>query len=301
MTTQRLLLILVLAITSAAQTPALTTANQLLQQQKWSDAASAFRAIVTSEPNNAIAWKGLGEAQLQQKQYDDAEKSFSRAVEMKVQVVANRMNLARVAAARGDKPRLFGILRALIADGFGGRARNFLSYPEFNAFREDADMKKLVAEEMLPCRGAHFRDFDFWVGEWDVYDPQEKQRLGHNSVTSEQEGCLLVEHWKSGQSTESGSSFNYFDLHDSTWHQVYISNSGDARSFPPMVGGLVDGKMTMLTALDAGKQSRWTWYVLAPGKVRQMAEFTTDAGKTWSITWDSVYKKVDHVAVSRNP
>ena len=36
---------------------------------------------------------------------------------------------------------------------------------------------------------------------------------------------------------------------------------------------------------------RWSWYVLGPGKVRQMAEKSEDAEKTWKIIWDSVYVK----------
>jgi hypothetical protein len=49
--------------------------------------------------------------------------------------------------------------------------------------------------------------------------------------------------------------------------------------------------MVLITDVVDGAQSRWTWYELAAGKVRQMAEQTNDSGKTWTITWDSVYVK----------
>jgi hypothetical protein len=49
--------------------------------------------------------------------------------------------------------------------------------------------------------------------------------------------------------------------------------------------------MVLITDETKSPVSRWTWYVLEPGKVRQMAEQSTDGEKTWSIVWDSVYVK----------
>jgi hypothetical protein len=274
-----------------AQSPREVQASKLLSESKWAEAETAYAQIVSEQPKNATAWINLGESQLQQKKYDAAEKSFAQALELKFRPVVNRMNLARVAAARGDKEKLLARLRELVAAGLGSRGRPMLAYPEFTPFQQDADFKKIVSEDMAPCRAPHYRDFDFWIGEWQVYDPHEKQLLGQSSVTPEQEGCLIRENWKSKQGPESGTSMNYFDVHDSTWHQMYIDNSGDARAFPPLTGNLVDGKMTLLSEMKDGVQTRWTWYATAPGKVRQMAEQSADAGKTWNISWDSVYVK----------
>jgi len=102
---------------------------------------------------------------------------------------------------------------------------------------------------------------------------------------------LLVEHWKSAEGVQTGSSFNYYDIRDKKWHQLYIDNSGNAGAFPAMAGSLEDGKMVLLTNEKDGTLSRWTWYVIKPGTVRQMAEQTTDAGKHWHTTWDSTYQK----------
>ncbi|HEY2461538.1 MAG TPA: hypothetical protein VGI16_12055 [Candidatus Acidoferrum sp.] len=139
-----------------------------------------------------------------------------------------------------------------------------------------------------PCLSPEYHYFDFWIGEWDVQDPAGKP-VGHNSVTREQDGCLLVEHWKSTVGNNTGTSFNYYDLHDKKWHQLYLDNSGNAGNYPPMSGTLTDGKMVMLTDPAVSPVSRWTWYVVSPGKVRQMAEQSTDHQKTWSTTWDSIY------------
>lgn len=145
-------------------------------------------------------------------------------------------------------------------------------------------------ERPKPCAAPEYHQFDFWAGDWEVQNPSGHP-VGTNLVTVEQDGCLLVEHWKSGRGIGTGSSFNYYDIRDKKWHQLYINNSGNAGEFPAMAGELNDGRMVLLSEMNNGKQSRWTWYTLAPGKVRQMAEETNDGGKTWAVTWDSVYVK----------
>jgi hypothetical protein len=142
-----------------------------------------------------------------------------------------------------------------------------------------------------PCRASEYRKFDFWVGDWDVRAPNGGPTVGHNLVTIEQQGCLLVEPWTSSTGGQTGTSFNYYDVRDKKWHQLYLDNSGNAGAFPAMAGDLVDGKMVLITDETKSPVSRWTWYVLEPGKVRQMAERSTDGEKTWSTVWDSVYVK----------
>ena len=162
-----------------------------------------------------------------------------------------------------------------------------LGATSFTHMANEARWKSLVAQ-LVSCGAAPYRQFDFWVGEWDVNTPQGAM-AGHNVVTLEQDGCLLVEHWTSSAGGSTGTSFNYYDIRDRKWHQLYIDNSGNAGAFPAMAGGLTDGRMVMLTEDTNNVQSRWTWYVMEPGKVRQMAERSTDHGKTWQTTWDSVY------------
>ncbi len=69
--------------------------------------------------------------------------------------------------------------------------------------------------------------------------------VGTNKVMREQDGCLLVEHWTSSRGKETGTSFNYHDIRDKKWHQLYIANSGSAGAFPAIAGQLKDGKMVL--------------------------------------------------------
>ena len=146
------------------------------------------------------------------------------------------------------------------------------------------------AQSDQPCSKDVYRQFDFWIGKWEVKSPAGKT-IGWNEVTRELGGCLLVEHWKSAGKS-AGSSFNYYDIRDQQWHQLYIDNSGDAGAFPVMSGYLQNGKMVLLTDPKIKPLDRWTWYQTSPGKVRQMAERSEDGGKTWSTVWDSTYEAV---------
>lgn len=161
-----------------------------------------------------------------------------------------------------------------------------------------AAMFQSAVQKTAPCRSPEYRQFDFWVGDWDVHAPNGPS-VGHNRVTLEQDGCLLVEHWTAATGGETGTSFNYYDVRDKKWHQLYLDNSGNAGAFPAMAGNLVNGKMVLLTDEKQSPVSRWTWYVLEPGKVRQMAEQSSDGQKTWKIVWDSVYVKTATAAPAK--
>ncbi|HVG04108.1 MAG TPA: hypothetical protein VM937_04120, partial [Burkholderiaceae bacterium] len=59
-----------------------------------------------------------------------------------------------------------------------------------------------------PCALPQHRQFDFWVGEWDV--TQNGKIAGRNSIRSILNGCALREDW-SGTGGFTGSSLNFYD------------------------------------------------------------------------------------------
>ena len=69
------------------------------------------------------------------------------------------------------------------------------------------------------CEGPEHRQFDFWVGEWNVKDASDGSVAGINSVTRILGGCVLLESWR-GASGMEGTSFNIYDRADGAWHQI---------------------------------------------------------------------------------
>ena len=276
-------------VTAAQQSPAMQAAGELFNQSKWADAAKAYADITAREPKNGAAWTNLGESLLQQHKPEAAADAFQHAMQSGFRPVLNQVNVARAYADAHDRAKVLSLLQQVVDTGNGGRMRPIiLSSTEFSSMTGDPDFQKLL-EKMLPCTSAEYRQFDFWVGDWEVQ--AQGQPAGHNLVTLEQDGCLVIEHWKATTGGQTGSSFNYYDVRDKKWHQLYIDNSGNAGAFPAMAGSLAGGKMVLLTDPSVSPVYRWTWYVVSPGKVRQMAEISTDRQKTWNITWDSIYVK----------
>jgi tetratricopeptide (TPR) repeat protein len=279
------------SVSRAQQTPQVAAANELFNQSKWAEAASAYSTIVANEPKNGGAWQNLGESLMQQHKDGDAVAAFERAIAIPYRPVLNHVNVARAYADAKDHAKAIAELQKVIDSGYGGQLRPVvISSPEFALWKNDAEFQKLV-EKMAPCRSPEYRKFDFWVGDWDVHAPDNGPSVGRNLVTLEQEGCLVVEHWTASTGGQIGTSFNYYDVRDKKWHQLYLDNSGNAGAFPAMAGNLIGEKMVLLSDETQSPVSRWTWYVLEPGKVRQMAEQSTDGQKTWNIVWDSVYVK----------
>lgn len=167
-----------------------------------------------------------------------------------------------------------------------------LGTSEFQKLGDNPEYQQFL-QTLAPCKTAEYRQFNFWVGDWEVQNPAG-HKVGDNLVTREQEGCLLVEHWKSGRGVETGTSFNYYDVRDKKWHQLYLDNSGNAGAFPAMAGEFKDSKMVLVSDEKNSPVFRWSWYVISPGKVRQMAEQSDDGEKSWRIVWDSVYVAKTH-------
>lgn len=141
-----------------------------------------------------------------------------------------------------------------------------------------------------PCAKESFRQFDFWVGEWEVRDAGGKI-AGENSISKEENGCAIVEHWRSANGG-SGQSLNYFDPAANRWKQEWIGLGLVLH----MEGGFKNGAMIMEGPLQYISQGRVTrlrgiWTPLADGRVRQQFEESADDGKTWSPWFDGYYTR----------
>jgi len=142
--------------------------------------------------------------------------------------------------------------------------------------------------------GAH--DFDFWIGDWDVFGPQGKQ-AGRNTITSMfdgQTGGMLHEHWHGNGGVE-GRSINAYDEARGVWHQTWMDSAGGVLLLD---GGLRDGAMVLEGQAPSGEDltvvdlQRITWTRDDEGaEVRQVWESSADDGKTWQVAFDGRYRR----------
>ena len=141
-----------------------------------------------------------------------------------------------------------------------------------------------------PCAAAEHRQFDFWLGEWEVSDPAGKV-VGHNRIESAHGGCALIEHWTSVAGV-TGTSLNLYDRDRGKWHQTWVDSGGGLLQLD---GGRNGAAMVLAgDAYDADApakvaRQRITWTPQPGGRVRQLWESSTDGGKTWSVVFDGLY------------
>ena len=147
-----------------------------------------------------------------------------------------------------------------------------------------------------PCTAPEYRQFDFWVGNWEVKDPSG-QVAGTNRITREYGGCVVMEHWEArGPQKQIGSSFNTYSPAAGRWHQTWVDSTG---GFLLLDGGMVDKAMVLTGEMPARQGGGTVRHRIAftpnpNGTVRQLWEASRDGGKTWSVTFDGTYiRKAD--------
>jgi hypothetical protein len=130
----------------------------------------------------------------------------------------------------------------------------------------------------------HAHDFDFWLGEWEVFDA-DGEHVGRNSIRAPYDTGALTEHWR-GDGGVAGHSLNSWDPERGCWHQTWIDSTGGILLLD---GGVHDGAM-VLTGVAADAQQRITWTPEGEG-VRQLWEASKDDGVTWSVAFDGHYRR----------
>jgi hypothetical protein len=135
------------------------------------------------------------------------------------------------------------------------------------------------------CKAAEHRQFDFWLGTWDV--TQKDKPAGTNIIEADLKGCVVVERWTSA-SGGHGMSLNFFDRSTGSWYQTWIDEQGGALR---LRGGLDHGRMVMQSEPGGTSIEKITWTPGADGTLGQLWESSTDNGKTWSVSFDGHYRR----------
>jgi hypothetical protein len=164
----------------------------------------------------------------------------------------------------------------------------------FLALAASATAAAAQAPAASGCKSPEHRQFDFWVGTWDVSPTGQTKVVARSLIENLYGGCVIRENWMPVAGT-AGGSLNTYDPEDKRWHQVWMDASNARVSFD---GELVDGNM-VLTGNWRGAQKpgqdalvRMTYSRLDAGAVRQKGEISTDKGASWKPFFDFTYRPV---------
>lgn len=155
------------------------------------------------------------------------------------------------------------------------------------------------ASKAAPCSVPEQKQFDFWVGEWDLTWPnQSGGEPGHgtNSIQRELDGCVIEENFSGRTSMPlRGMSISTFDTRSNKWKQTWVDNEG---SYLDFVGEFKDGQM--LLQREAAKPDgtkvlqRMEYKNITPNEFDWGWERSEDGGKTWQVLWPIHYKRNPH-------
>jgi len=155
-----------------------------------------------------------------------------------------------------------------------------------------------------PCTGAA-RDFDFWIGEWDVLNrnrPDAENRwydtgFATNRVYPIAAGCGIVEHWRGDAYGEFLERFSLraFNPNTGQWELALLWPSNGQPRFGVLRGGFRHNRGEFFS-MSLGPQgdttfTRFTFSDITPESVMWQDGTSKDGGMSWSSSWIMEYSR----------
>ena len=280
----------------SAQTPLpdMKRANDFYQARDFVNSAAAYGDIVKAQPDNGLAWLRYAASLGQLSRYDEAFAAYEKAITFKAPQMSVDWNEGRTYARMGQKDKAFEYLQSALNAGFS-QSNLLKSETDLDSLRGDPRFARLVEladRNARPCDfDPHYREFDFWVGEWDVRPANTASLAGTSVIEKILGSCVILENW-TGSAGGSGKSFNVYDSTTQKWEQIWVDASGTLTKY---AGGIKDGAMDYFA--DAiGPQGKpvklhLQFFKLGPDQVRQFSQFSTDGGANWATGYDFIYTR----------
>lgn len=144
------------------------------------------------------------------------------------------------------------------------------------------------------CTSPESRQFDFWVGKWDVFPASKPDhKVADSHIEKLYAGCGIRENWmplKGG----TGGSLNAWDPIKKHWRQFWADSNGSSALFT----GNWNGHAMVIEGVwpqpgHPQQITRITYTPLKDGSVEQMGQASNDGGKSWKKSFDLIYRKAD--------
>lgn len=141
----------------------------------------------------------------------------------------------------------------------------------------------------VSCVAPQYHQFDFWIGDWDVFEIDRSTPVARVRVDRILEGCVLREDYQDTNGLK-GQSFSIYDAPRKIWHQSWVTNRGQLL----VIEGKIQGGEMVLSGLDrtADGKKRHVRGVWKPvnSAVRETAITSIDGEKTWKPWFDLVFR-----------
>ena len=271
-------------------------ANRHYLAEEWAEAAEKYRELAEQEPENASFILRLGTSLQRLGRYAEAVLVYERATEQAQAPplrAAAFFQGAESLAASGDKERALDWLDEAVKAGFRPveRIENNAAFKDLPGSRFETVVEQ-AKRNTSPCEySEEHRQFDFWLGDWEVYTPSG-QKAGTNSIQKIERGCIIFENW-TGASGTTGRSFNFYDKVGGKWHQLWVDDQGNVlRLQGTYADGVLDYRGETKGADGSITKERLRFFDQSPDRVRQLWEQSYDGGESWTVVFDGEYRKI---------
>jgi len=247
-------------------------------------------------PLDAAGWYQTAQVARQAERYKEAHEALDVAEQLEFSPVRISFERARLHTLVNDRGQAVAELEGIAATGF--TSVGFIANdPILGTLEGDERYDTIVAnmsKVAYPCEHDEaFSEFDFWVGDWVVHG-SAGGLAGTNSITKQERGCVLLEHWANAAGG-TGQSINYVDKTTGEWVQVWNAEGGSQINIR---GGMTDNGMLLTGTLhtvgnDTTIPFRALWTPLRDGRVRQFFEQSTDNGETWTTWFEGFYTRTE--------
>jgi len=188
-----------------------------------------------------------------------------------------------------------GAARILFLAGFAGTmaaapARKPTPSPSPAASVSPAATPSPAAVMSPSCTAPQYRQFDFWLGEWDLVGADGK-KSAEDKVVQILGGCAIQENWTSVKSGQ-GLSLSAYDPATRHWHQTLMDDSGAVLK---LEGEFAEGKMVLIGQRPSQKEKgvtithRIAWTPQPDHRVKENWELSTNGGRTWRPVFEGTY------------
>lgn len=266
-------------------------AKSAFENHEWDEAVACYTTLCRTKPNNGRFAFNRAYSLHAAGKIDEAIVAHRKAAKFPGYKAIATYNLACAFSLKKDRTRALKALQKAVDAGFISKRDPIGNDGNFEYIKNDPVFKKLELLSLPWDRRTIYRQFDFWIGTWDVYN-KKGQLIGERTVKKNgQYGGLSLSF--SNHRGLKGTGFALVDPEDLKWKQYWSGENGTSLKY---VGEFKDGKMQFLgKVFGEGSRvqlQRATFTPLNDGNVKYFIENSKDSGKTWTIEFDGIQRRV---------
>src|SRR5690348_2560900 len=171
-----------------------TSADTAYQKKDYATAEKLYSQLSQSNANVPRYWYRLGVAAQAQGEHQKALDAFEKAKSKGTPAFIADFNIACVYASMAETEKALDSLNAAVKGGFG-QPEQMSSDSDLQSLRNDVRFTGLIEQarhNQTPCDYvAENREFDFWVGEWEVVPTAGGLPQGASHIEKELGNCVI--------------------------------------------------------------------------------------------------------------